>query len=551
MLHICLQAATRQDGPILSDSDTSGSKRTLAILDYDDSLDSKRICKSITVDPAIHNAFDSQDPSSPDEVRSFLLSQQPLTSRTLTHEEIVLKAAEVCKNQCDLTNAMVFAATNDHFHVVMKLLHQLKLPKIGHRDIVMTLLNWMEVDGEIDRNTTWAVRDEAATYRPLEVVKLMARYLLRYPWNLAFYFMEAMEKEQHADTKKIYLIFPLYFDGKNLFVEMAGDGFTCATMYMYTRGYCSEELIQDAFVKAAVARRTEILEFLLATGRVSMEGFERGLEAAATSGSIAAVTYLDNKKLSSLQGIHRAFEVSGSLAVTKFLYKTEKIPAQSMTAALKNVTGIGTMIQMHKKDREAIALFLCKEGCIPAEMICTVFAMTVYDLAGMVESLYGNLCISRQVVCAALQQAADSGHVNIVRYLMDKQQGQTVYTLRRRRTFRASACDREVSATAETIQLSPQPHQEQSLATGMLMTTPLRASVAQSASRSPQNSKDNKVTVAREQYALRQQQRFGVFGGVAAGLAVDDGAGSAREPGLCEGRGGRAGPLVVWVRLAS
>ncbi|KAG2761546.1 hypothetical protein Pcac1_g26555 [Phytophthora cactorum] len=101
-----------------------------------------------------------------------------------------------------------------------------------------------------------------------------------------------------------------------------------------------------------------------------------------------------------------------------------------------------------------------------------------------------------------------------------------------------------VSATAETIQLSPQPHQEQSLATGMLMTTPLRASVAQSASRSPQNSKDNKVTVVREQYALQQQQRFGVFGGAAAVLAVDDRAGSAREPGLCEGRGGRAGPLV-------
>ncbi|KAG4249008.1 hypothetical protein PC116_g3266 [Phytophthora cactorum] len=39
----------------------------------------------------------------------------------------------------------------------------------------------------------------------------------------------------------------------------------------------------------------------------------------------------------------------------------------------------------------------------------------------------------------------------------------------------------------------------------MLMTTPLRASVAQLASRLPQNSKDNKVTVAREQYALQQQ----------------------------------------------
>ncbi|KAG2992200.1 hypothetical protein PC120_g22527 [Phytophthora cactorum] len=71
---------------------------------------------------------------------------------------------------------------------------------------------------------------------------------------------------------------------------------------------------------------------------------------------------------------------------------------------------------------------------------------------------------------------------------------------------------------------------EQSLATGMLMTTPLRASVAQLASRLPQNSKDNKVTVAREQYALQQQSSCRP---------------GSRQPGLCEGRGGRAGPLVA------
>ncbi|KAG6946837.1 hypothetical protein JG688_00015823 [Phytophthora aleatoria] len=152
-------------------------------------------------------------------------------------------------------------------------------------------------------------------------------------------------------------------------------------------------------------------------------------------------------------------ETSGALLhaiyVTKFLYKTEKIPAQSITAALKNVTGIETMIQIHKKDREAIALFLCKEGCIPSEVICTVFAMTAYDLAGMVESL-----------------PADDAKRFVV------------------------------ASKAKPCALFA----EQSLATGMLMITPLRASVAQSASRSPQNSKDNKVTVARERYALRQQQ---------------------------------------------
>ncbi|KAG2963621.1 hypothetical protein PC118_g20789 [Phytophthora cactorum] len=75
---------------------------------------------------------------------------------------------------------------------------------------------------------------------------------------------------------------------------------------------------------------------------------------------------------------------------------------------------------------------------------------------------------------------------------------------------------------------------EQSLATGMLMTTPLRASVAQLASRLPQNSKDNKVTVAREQYALQQQSSCRP---------------GSRQPGLCEGRGGRAGPLGLVLAL--
>ncbi|KAG2822525.1 hypothetical protein PC119_g21721 [Phytophthora cactorum] len=348
-------------------------------------------------------------------------------------------------------------------------------------------------------------------------------------------------------------------------------------MYMYTRGYCSEELIQDAFVKAAVARRTEILEFLLATGRVSMEGFERGLEAAATSGSIAAVTYLDNKKLSSLQGIHRAFEVSGSLAVTKFLYKTEKIPAQSMTAALKNVTGIGTMIQMHKKDREAIALFLCKEGCIPAEMICTVFAMTVYDLAGMVESLYGNPCISRQVVCAALQQAADSGHVNIVRYLMDKQvisqRIKEVALLSAARSNHAAVArlmtpsDSWSPARPNRVHASPPAHvQGLSVRQGGQCDRRDHSAVATAASGAvvgDGDADDNTLTsvggaISQSVAAkLQGQQSHCGQGAVraptaaAAGLAVDDGAGSAREPGLCEGRGGRAGPLVVWVRLAS
>ncbi|KAG3155951.1 hypothetical protein PI126_g8955 [Phytophthora idaei] len=109
----------------------------------------------------------------------------------------------------------------------------------------------MDVDREIDRNTAWALLDEAASCGQLEEVNLVARYvsrngdaeeqcsnskavslaiagghaevaayLLRYPWNMAFYFMEAMEKGQHAVAKKVYLMYPLNIDGKNLIVDV-------------------------------------------------------------------------------------------------------------------------------------------------------------------------------------------------------------------------------------------------------------------------------------------------------------------------------------------
>ncbi|KAG7379466.1 hypothetical protein PHYPSEUDO_008540 [Phytophthora pseudosyringae] len=465
-----------------SDSDTSSSKRAREGYDSDDSLELKRMCKATPVDLVLHDAFGSQEPPSPDGIEGFPVAMQPLAPQPLVHEDAVARAAAtgqvkrlkslLSKSKGDLTRAMFFAATNGHFHVVTELLCQLKPPyseylscngyltlkkavmpaaRNGHHDIVVNLLKWMEVDGEMDKETAWEVLDEAASSGQLEVVKFVAGYLirtkddedqcaeskavshaidgshadvvvylLRYPWNLAYYFIEAVEKEQHAVARSIYMAYPLYYDGKNLFAEMAGDGFSNAVTYMYERGYCGAELIQDAFVKASATRRNEVLEYLLTTGRVSMEGFERGLEAAATSGSIAAVRHICSKRLVPHKGIHQAFEMSGSLAVTKYLYEKEKIPAASITAALKNVTGIGKMIPIQKKDREAIALFLCQVNCIPPDVTCTAFAMTAYDMVSMVDALYDKPCISRDIVCAALQQAADSGHINIVRVLIGK-----------------------------------------------------------------------------------------------------------------------------------
>ncbi|KAE9012871.1 hypothetical protein PR003_g14590 [Phytophthora rubi] len=98
--------------------------------------------------------------------------------------------------------------------------------------------------------------------------------------------------------------------------------------------------------------------------------------------------FLYEKQFASLQGIYRAFEKAGSLAVTKFLFKMEKIPAQSITTAFQNE--------------------LYAPGC------------DLYDLIDLVTILYDDPNISCEVVCAALQNAASLGHLRIVDFLMNK-----------------------------------------------------------------------------------------------------------------------------------
>ncbi|EGZ18595.1 hypothetical protein PHYSODRAFT_332345 [Phytophthora sojae] len=57
---------------------------------------------------------------------------------------------------------------------------------------------------------------------------------------------------------------------------------------------------------------------------------------------------------------------------------------------------------------------------MPPDVICTVFAMTAYDLDDLVTILYDDPSISREVVSAALQNASGLGHLRIVHFLIDK-----------------------------------------------------------------------------------------------------------------------------------
>jgi ankyrin repeat protein len=451
-------------------SDTSTSKRTLESSDSDDSLQLKRACTSPSaIDQPLLVPIPVGIPHALQRIASFSLEETIVGAAATGQCERLKELLKDSKG--DLTDALVAAASNGHFQVVETLLHQLNYPgrdyldnkgyetlrkavipaaRHGHRPIVQLLLSWLSVDGEIDKDTAWRALDEAAANGQLEVVKFVAGYvvrtkydeeecsnskavslaiaggyadvvgyLLRFPWNLAYAFMEVIMKEQHVVAERIYLVYPMYFGGKNLLVEMAGDGFTSAVKYMYEHGHDGKDVLEAACVKAAACQRTEVLELLVSFG-ISTGGLNKALKAAATTGSMASVSLLVNKGVVSLMGIYQAFEMSGSLAVFRYLRKEEQMPATSITEAFKNVTGIGSKLPMRKKDRKAIAVLLCKEKCIPPDVICTAFAMTAYDMENMVEAMCDNPCISADVVCAALRNAAASGHINIVRFLVEK-----------------------------------------------------------------------------------------------------------------------------------
>ncbi|KAG6617317.1 uncharacterized protein IUM83_02449 [Phytophthora cinnamomi] len=468
-----------QASPDTMSSDTSSSsKRTLDSSDSDDTSTSKRAC-------TIANIAEVDFPPSvelPVEFPKLPLEWQRLDTLWLTPVDVVLQAAAsgqvvwltqlLRKFKGHLAAAV--ATSDGNFEAVRHLLQQLEGPRRqyfgsnanatvnkavwlaarnGHWQVVELLLNTLGNDGEIDGDVAWEVLEEAAASGQLATVQFVTRYvirskededncadseavsraiagghgdvvayLLRYPWNLASAFMEAMEREQHAVADKIYQVFPFYFEGKNLFVEMAGDGFLTAVKYIYQHGHKSENVIQDAFVRAATTRRMKVLEFLLGTGRVSLKSFDMALEAAASSGSYSMVTFLYEKHFASLQGIYRAFEKAGSLSVIKYLYTKENIPAQSITIAFQNVTGIGsTTLVFPRKEREAVAAFLYSHrSSMTPDVLCTAFAMTTYDLLDLVTTLYGDPSISREVVCAALQNASGLGHLRIVHFLMDK-----------------------------------------------------------------------------------------------------------------------------------
>ncbi|EGZ18598.1 hypothetical protein PHYSODRAFT_332347 [Phytophthora sojae] len=367
-------------------SSSSSSERALESSDSDDSSSSKRVCTIMDVDEAA-SPLPSVD--LPVEIQKLPLVLQRAAALWMTPEDAVLQAAASGQSGWLKQLLNEFMGTLEHaaatatsegntLQTVLQLLHELDDPcrrcfgsdtiatlekaaiiaaRSGHLDTVELLLRSLEVRGKVREEAAWKVLEEAAVHGHLAVVQFASRYvirtpsdderctdskavslaiaggyvdvvvyLLRYPWNVASAFMEAVRKQQHVIAEKIYQVFPFYFEGKNLFVEMAGDGFLIAVQYLYERGHNDENLVQDAFLKAAtgMTRRTEVMEFLIGTGRVLEEVFDTAFEAVATSGSVSTVTFLYEQQFASLRGIYRAFERAGSLSVTKFLFLLQR-----------------------------------------------------------------------------------------------------------------------------------------------------------------------------------------------------------------------------------
>ncbi|KAE8970759.1 hypothetical protein PR002_g27017, partial [Phytophthora rubi] len=206
-------------------------------------------------------------------------------------------------------------------------------------------------------DATWVVMDEAAAEGHLDVVKFgvghavksdlvasspfgsdalycaacrghadVVRFLLDQPtfgWKLDAAFEKAVENVDEVIVKMLYEAYPLYADGDNLFVRMARDSRTDAVEYLYDKVHPSPTLVGEAFVDAARCYYTDVAEFLLTTGRVPTDAFDKAVSNAVSSGRISLLKTLSSKKRASPQVLITAARL-GQFPIVKCLLNVQR-----------------------------------------------------------------------------------------------------------------------------------------------------------------------------------------------------------------------------------
>jgi hypothetical protein len=234
-------------------------------------------------------------------------------------------------------------------------------------------------------------------------------------WDIAGAFEAAAIAEEHVVA---LVLKEAYERGsrRNLFIDMATAGRSDAVKYLYNKTCVESGLVHDGFLSAVVKERNDVVEFFLGTGGVSSDLFDNAMELASRSDKITSFTLLYSKKRASAQSLARAFEDSGSLAITKFLYENERVTQSSITCAFHNAAlyDFGAPVNTFSSERCQqsidIVTFLHAEECIPSEVMSEAFSHSVArQPLEVVKTMLKMHTIAPEAVGESLVQTSSNG----------------------------------------------------------------------------------------------------------------------------------------------
>ncbi|EGZ18600.1 hypothetical protein PHYSODRAFT_437383, partial [Phytophthora sojae] len=167
--------------------------------------------------------------------------------------------------------------------------------------------------------------------------------------------------------------------------------------------------INNAFFRAALHGKTSVVEFLLGTGHIDSETFDKGFEGAAGStGGIQLETTL--------------FLYDTRRASSQLLNKNghTNISEESITAAFKRAAGCVNSANVFESDHPKIVMVLCADTRIPLEILNEAFVIAAReDRSDVVKCMRDDPRISSESVGEAFAAAAGSGNLEMMESLYD------------------------------------------------------------------------------------------------------------------------------------
>ncbi|KAK1942921.1 putative ankyrin repeat protein [Phytophthora citrophthora] len=194
-------------------------------------------------------------------------------------------------------------------------------------------------------------------------------------WNLKNAYATAVEQGQTALARRICEVYPEQVRGRSLFLDLASWGHLEAVKYLYKNGCDDSGLVGKAFAAAAGDAQRDVVKFLVGTGRVNSEAFDKAFKRACYGfKTIDTMTFLYNLKRASPQGINRGFESSNDVAVMKLFYEKEKISDKAIATAFTNA------LDLRLIGDSSVIRYLSKKPGISSELIGTAFVSAALRL---------------------------------------------------------------------------------------------------------------------------------------------------------------------------